>query len=92
MCSFTVIVTDGETTTTTENGSSIVGDVNLDGTVSLADTVFLNKYISGVVSLNDQAYANADVNADGSVDSDDALTLLKFQVQLIDVLPYDETK
>ncbi|MCD7959164.1 MAG: bacterial Ig-like domain-containing protein [Ruminococcus sp.] len=74
----TTTETTTTTSTTTENGSSIVGDVNLDGTVSLADTVFLNKYISGAVSLNDQAYANADVNADGSVDSDDALTLLKF--------------
>ncbi len=90
--SFIVTVTNGETTTTTttENDSGMIGDVNLDGNVSLADSIFLNKYVAGVVNLSDLAYSNADTNADGYVDADDALVLLKFQVHLIEKIPYTE--
>ncbi len=83
----TTTETTTEATTTTENGSSIIGDVNLDGNVSLADSIFLNKYVAGLVDLSDIASANADTNADGYVDADDALVLLRFHVQLINSLP-----
>lgn len=79
-------VTTTETTTTTETvntttiseGDNTIGDVNLDGNISLADTVVLSKYAADVVSLSDLAYSSADTNGDGSVDVNDALILLKF--------------
>jgi len=88
-----ITTTTATTSTTADDGDSFattIGDVNLDGTVSLADVIKLNKYVSGSVSLTDEAWYNADVNESNSVDGDDALILLKFQVQLIDALPYTE--
>ncbi|MCD8219951.1 MAG: leucine-rich repeat protein [Ruminococcus sp.] len=88
--------TEAKTTTSTEittqsttssERNSMIGDVNLDGSVSLADSIFLNKYVAGLVDLSDIAFANADTNADGYVDADDALVLLKFQVQLVNSIP-----
>ncbi len=84
--------TTGAATTTGEDEEFIqtYGDVNLDGTVSLADSVLLNKAVAGVVTLNDYAKLNADVNDDTYVDGEDALILLKYQVNLISILPYTE--
>ncbi len=79
------------TTTTTritiEISDQFFGDVSLDGTVSLADSVLLNKAVAGLVTLSEGAKSNADVNADSYVDADDALVLLKYQVNLISSLP-----
>ncbi|MGN1403413.1 MAG: glycoside hydrolase family 9 protein [Ruminococcus sp.] len=99
--SFDITVGDGEsttadssTTTTTTTASSgsvsgvtLYGDVNLDGRVDITDAVLLNKASAGSVSLNDQAAANADCNANGELGSDDAIALLKFLVHLISSLP-----
>ncbi len=89
----TTTETSTETTaasTTHTTSAGIIGDITLDGNVNLADSIFLNQYVAGTVTLNDLAYANADVNADGYVDADDALVLLKFQVHLIEKIPYTE--
>ncbi len=75
-------------TTSSTNSSLICGDVNLDRAVNLADSVFLNKAVAGLVTLVDDAKTNADVNTDGYTDADDALILLQYQVGLITILPY----
>lgn len=80
--------TESTTDSTSDATTLMYGDVNLDGFVSLSDVVMLNRILSGSVEPNDKAKANADVNANDGIDADDALTLLKFQVQLIDYLPY----
>ncbi len=83
--------TETETTTETPAVYDVsYGDVNLDGSINLADSIRLNKAVAGIVTLNDYEKANADVNADGNVDADDALVLLKFQVSLVSILPYTE--
>jgi len=64
--------------------------VNGDGTVTLADVILLNRAIIGDVMLNDEAITAADVNSDGYVDENDALVLLKFTIQLIDIILYTE--
>ena len=88
-----------ETTTTTTattyqtvspDSSALYGDVNIDGNVTLADSILLNKSVSGVVSLSSQAKLNGDVNIDGDTDSTDALILMKFQVNLVTGLPYTD--
>jgi len=85
----TTTVTTTETTTTVSTDLDIlIGDINLDGTVSLADVVKLSKYVAGSVDLTVAALTNSDVDDSNYVDADDALILLKFQVQLIDTLPY----
>lgn len=86
--------TSVETTTTTEQGTSDVpatnvlyGDVNGDGRVDITDAVMLNKAIADVVKLNDEQFANADCMNDGTLSVDDSSTLLKFLVNLIDIIP-----
>lgn len=68
----------------------LCGDVNLDGTVSLADAVKLNKAIAGSVELNETAISSADTNGNGDLEQEDALILLKFLVQYIDTIPMTE--
>lgn len=69
---------------------TLYGDVNGDGTVNLVDSVLLSKYIAGSIDLADIQSANADVNADDSVDSSDASILLQFQVGTVTALPYTD--
>ena len=89
----TTTTTDSEPSTTTSTTPSAVpssilyGDINMDGKVALVDAVMLNKAVADVVTLDKQARANADCNADGEVNGNDSITLLRFLVQLIDVLP-----
>lgn len=66
------------------------GDVNVDGKVDVADAVLLNKAVSGAVLLNTQQRSNGDCDGSGELNSSDALTLLKFLVQTITTLPYQE--
>ena len=67
--------------------SVLFGDVTLDGKVSLADAVLLNKAVADMVDLSEQAHDNADCNQDGEVNGADALVLVKFLVHLINSLP-----
>lgn len=66
---------------------AVLGDVNLDGRVDITDAVLLNKTCAGVVSLTDAAKKNADCDSDGEVGSNDAVSLMRFLVHLINILP-----
>lgn len=63
------------------------GDVNVDGEVGIADVVLLNKYLVKSASLSDQGKANADAYADGKLNADDSLSILKFLVGTLSELP-----
>jgi len=88
----TTIATDSsdtETNTTessTVQNASMYGDVNLDGSITLADLILLNKANASMVELNAEAILNADCNLDNGVDASDALLLMRFLVQLVDSL------
>lgn len=70
-------------------GNALYGDVNCDSRVEIADAVLLNKIAAGAVSItSDEQRANSDCDANGEVNSSDALVLLKFLVQLVNSLPY----
>ncbi|MCI5844814.1 MAG: cohesin domain-containing protein [Oscillospiraceae bacterium] len=80
------------TTVTTVSGGEdriAYGDTNLDGVVDLRDAISMNKYLAGLITWtsDDQAYKNADVNADGSVKEDDGTILVNFVINLISELP-----
>ena len=88
----TVASTTETTAQTTASSSEVLGqvlygDVNLDGRVDITDAVLLNKATAGVVTLNDTARQNADCDADGMTDTNDATVLLRFLVQIINNLP-----
>ena len=76
-----------DTEITTDTEATLVGDVNLDGNVTLADSVLLAKYFAKTVSFDDQQIANGDVYQDEQLNSNDASTLLQYQVCLITELP-----
>ena len=65
----------------------LYGDVNLDGSVSLIDVVFLNKFIAGAITLNENQEANAACCDDSSLNTLDVTALLKYVVESIDVIP-----
>ena len=83
----TITIAPAPTTTAPDTGSVLYGDVNLDGKVDISDAVLTNKAVSGVVMLNKQQYQNADCDASGEVNADDATLLMKFLVHIVNVLP-----
>ncbi len=77
---------DTETTGTTE-GETAYGDVNCDGTVNILDVLQLNKNLLSGASLTEESRKNADVDLDGVPSSADALTILKYTINLVTELP-----
>jgi hypothetical protein len=78
--------TSGEVDVTIDP-TALYGDVNCDGSVEVADVVLLNKSIVGAATLSASGKINADAYLDGSVDANDAMTILKRLVLSIDSLP-----
>ncbi len=61
---------------------TLYGDLNADKDVNIMDVIAVNKYLLGLKDLDDQALANADVNADSKVQSDDGLHVLKLALEM----------
>lgn len=64
----------------------ICGDINLNGQIDMADVILLSKARLNMVTLNATQDAASDCNGDGIKDGNDAMTLLRFVVQLVDSL------
>ena len=77
--------------TTAETGSPknardeavLLGDVTEDGEIDILDVITLNKNLLGKEVLTKSQQENADVNASGLPDTDDAMKILKYIVGLI---------
>ena len=77
-----------ETTAPTEPADELVyGDVNNDGAVDVMDVISLNKFLLGSSKLDDAAQKRADVDINGTIDSDDSLNILKKALEIIEALP-----
>ena len=78
-------------TTTTEptadESVQLLGDVDLDGRLTLIDVVYLSKAANDSLVLNDAQRQNADCNADDELNAQDAVSLLRFLVHTADSLP-----
>ena len=72
----TSVTTSTTTTVTLPDPNPLKGDVNLNGTVEIADAVMLSKSLTVEVELNRDQAAQADMNSDNRVNAVD-LTLLK---------------
>lgn len=57
-----------------------MGDLNTDGEVSIADMVFLNRYILGSIQLDSDNYILSDLNFDGETDCFDLICMRKMLV------------
>ncbi len=74
--------------TTTEAPAVInYGDVNVDGKVDILDVILLNKALLVGEKITAEGTANADVNADGTPNSADSLSILKYTVGLVEKFP-----
>ena len=69
---------------TTENG--IIGDVNGDGVISVADAAVLQKYIIKSESLSDEQLAVADTDGNGDVNIKDVTQIQKYLAKFVTVL------
>lgn len=93
MTTASVVTTTSTTTTTVSKTTSgkpldvLYGDTNLDGSISMVDVVYLNKYNAGSLKFNDQQMANADCLFDNVINSADSTALLKYTVKKLDTLP-----
>lgn len=70
---------------TREEPEHLLGDVNLDGEITIDDTTLLQKYIAEVAELSDEALANADTNLDGVISIDDSTTIQKYLADLTEL-------
>ena len=55
----------------------IIGDVNLDGVVDLADAILLMQYASGSINLTSKQLKAAEVNKDGIVNVGDVIIIMQ---------------
>ncbi len=62
------------------------GDANTDFSVDIMDVIFLNRYLLGGSSLTDAQKRNCDTNGDSKLDETDSLNILKFVVELTDIV------
>ncbi len=78
---------DTQPTTEPVEDEAAYGDVNCDGTVDILDVIVLNRNLLGGSELTAEGKKNADVNLDGTPSPADSLSILKYLVKLIEVLP-----
>ena len=67
--------------------SGILGDVDLDGDVDTADALMALRYAMGLIDLNEDQLAQAEVTGEGSVSVVDSLLILRKAMELIDSFP-----
>ncbi len=65
------------------SGSSLPGDVDMDGEVSVADALLALRSAMGVAELNAEQLTAGDMNGDGTVSVDDSLIILRTAMGLI---------
>ncbi len=64
----------------------LIGDIDADGVVTIADALMIFKYKSGEITLSNNALTAADVDKNGSVGIADALKIFKYMSGEIDSL------
>ena len=62
----------------------ICGDADLDSEITIVDATLIQRYDVNMIALSDTQLSAADVDKDGTIDSTDSLTILKYVVELID--------
>ena len=67
----------GSDTVTGHNDMEKPGVANLDGERDILDVIAANKHILGVGTLDKTGVKNADMNGNGTADSEDSLAILK---------------
>lgn len=68
-------------------GEPPMGDIDLDGSVTIADALLALRYSMGLVELSNAQLAFGDVNGSGNCDISDAILILRFSIGLIGTFP-----
>jgi C1A family cysteine protease len=64
---------------------TVLGDVDLDGVVTIEDATLAQKYIAGLESLSEQQQLNGDVDKNGDVDIEDVTIIQKYIANIIEL-------
>ncbi len=85
-------VTSNTSETTTETTiitppDGVIGDINLDGGVSLVDVVMLNKALAGSIQLSDVQRIVAECVVDNEINANDTGAILAYIIGKVEVLP-----
>ncbi|MDD5924439.1 MAG: lectin like domain-containing protein [Clostridia bacterium] len=76
--------------TDTDKKQIFVGDVDLDGSVTMSDVTSLQKYIACLIELDDLQLSAADVNGDLEINLVDVTDIQKYIADLIDMFDAGE--
>ncbi len=68
----------------------LIGDVNNDGAVSIADATDIQKYLAYIIDLDDEAHICADTDGNGSISIADATYLQKYLAGIISDFPANQ--
>ncbi len=82
ICTFAVYATGDDLEILPGSGFSI-GDVNMDKNVNIKDSTSIQKYVAGLIELNDEQLLLADVDLNGNVNVKDATYIQKQLAGLI---------
>lgn len=72
------------------NLSSVYGDINGDGRVTTADSIYLQRSVIGAIALTEEQKNLADVDGNGKVSVSDAVLIQRYVVGIIDKFPVEE--
>ena len=67
------------------NRPTLLGDADMDGTVSISDVTEIQRHIAEHIQLTGKAAANADYNQDGVINIDDATAIQRFLAEFAPV-------
>ena len=70
--------------------SRLIGDVNNDGVISVADATDIQKYLANIIDLDDEALICADTDGNGVVSISDATTTQKYLAEIIEDFPANQ--
>ena len=62
----------------------MLGDVNLDGQITIDDVTLAQKYLANLIDLSEQSQKNADIDKNGQINIDDVTDIQKYMAGLFE--------
>lgn len=69
-----------------------LGDVNLDGDISVIDATAIQRHLARIATLDDENLSYSDVSGDGTVSIADATLIQQYTALILDEFPANQTK
>lgn len=74
----TTATSSTEPSSTTPVGKALIGDANLDGSITIADATYIQRYLSDIISFTDKQKTVSDCDGDNVVSIKDATMIQMF--------------